>query len=92
MPVNGHETHECLTVEVDHQYPEDLITENTRLEDLDISIIDDDADGFIDHEEISYTEVAEDTEDEDDEEEDEDAFFAMCEQQVDTIISLLERL
>ena len=92
MPVNDHEIHECLTVEVDNQYPEDMITENTRLEDLDISIIDDDADGYFDDdEEISDTEVDENTEDED-EEEDEDAFFAICEQQVDTIISLLERL
>ena len=80
MPVNAHEIYEYHTIEEDHQYPEDLISEDTIREDLNLSAINDDSDGYSD-DDYDEDDISDTDEDEDEEEDEEVTKY------VDTVIS-----
>ena len=80
MPVNAHEIYEYHTIEEDHQYPEDLISEDTIREDLNLSAINDDSDGYSD-DDYDEDDISDTDQDEDEEEDEEVTKY------VDTVIS-----
>ena len=94
MPANDHDSNECYTIEVDHQYPEDMISEETMREDLNLIAIDD-ADDYSDNDydedgisDTNETEDTDETEDSDDDLEDAEAGLARCLQEFDNMIEL----